>query len=161
MRNLRSERGAVVVEMALLLPFILLLIMMIVEFGFALHTFVSVNNAASEAARYAAVSNPSDPTCAPGSIEYRAMETGTGNLLCSEITVLYQNEGGFADIERGDGVAVFIQHEYQTFTPVGALLSIVSGGAIPATYILGACSDSRLEQSPGGGAVTIGQSCNP
>ena len=162
MRNIRSERGAIVIEMALLLPFILLLIMMIVEFGFALHTGISVNNAASEAARYAAVSNPSDPACAPGSIEYRAMQTGTGNLLCSEITVLYQDEGGFPNqIERGDGVAVFIQHEYQTFTPVGGLLNIVSGGTIPATFILGACSDSRLEQSPSGGVVTIGQSCNP
>ena len=56
---------------------------------------------------------------------------------------------------------MFIQHEYQTITPVGALLNIVSGGTIPATFILSACSDSRLEQSPGGGVVNIGPSCNP
>ncbi len=160
MRGLRSERGTVLIETALLLPFILFLIMMIVEFGFALHTKISVNNAASEAARYASVSNPSDVTCAPGSIEYRAIETGIGSLLCSEITVLYQNEGGFPDIERGDGVAVFIQHEYQTITPLGAFLNIVTGGTLPATFTVGACSDARLEQSPSG-AVTTGPSCSP
>ncbi len=159
MPNLRSERGAIVIGMALLLPFILLLIMMIVEFGFALQTKISVNNAASEAARYAAVANPSDVTCAPGSIEYRALQTGGGRLLCSEITVLYQDEGGLAAIERGDGVAVFIQHEYQTITPVGALLNIVSGGTIPATFTLGACSDSRLEQRPTGDVITTGPNC--
>ncbi len=159
MRDLRSERGAIMVEFALLLPFILLLIMMIVEFGFALHTGITVNNAASEAARYAAVANPSDVACAPGSIEDRALRTSTGMLLCSEVTVLYQNTGGTTAIERGDGVAVFIQHEYQTVTPLGAFLSAVSGGTIPSTFTLSACSDSRLEQRPTGPTSATGANC--
>ena len=44
-------------EFVLLFPFVLILILTIVEFGFALHSFVTVNNAASEAARFAAVAN--------------------------------------------------------------------------------------------------------
>ncbi len=52
-RGLRSERGAELVEMALVLPILLLLIAGIVDFGFLLHSYQVSTNAAREGARIA------------------------------------------------------------------------------------------------------------
>jgi Flp pilus assembly protein TadG len=154
--RLKSDSGQTVVETTLLLPLILLLVMLLVEFGFAFYTNVTINNAASEAARYAAVANlPSTTpgTCDPGSIEERATDFAGGRLLCSEISVSYQNTGG--EYTRGDGVAVRINHSYDTITPVPGLVSLVSGGLIPSTWTISACSDSRLEAKPANQSVLV------
>ncbi|MFF1828831.1 TadE/TadG family type IV pilus assembly protein [Paenarthrobacter sp. NPDC058040] len=55
MKPKRNERGAVAVEMAILLPVLLLILVGIVEFGRALNVQVSLTQAAREGARYAAV----------------------------------------------------------------------------------------------------------
>jgi Flp pilus assembly protein TadG len=152
--RLNSDSGQTVVETTLLLPLILLLVMLLVEFGFAFYTNVTVNNAASEAARYAAVANlpaTTPGTCEAGSIEERAVDFAGGRLLCSEVSVAYQNTGG--EYTRGDGVAVRIDHSYDTITPVPGLVSLVSGGLIPSTWTISACSDSRLEAKPANQAV--------
>ena len=162
--RLKNDSGQTVVETTLLLPLILLLIMFLVEFGFAFYTHITVNNAASEAARYAAVANlPSSTpgTCDANSIEERAVSFAGGRLLCSEVTVSYQyNVGSSGDYTRGDGVAVRISHEYDTITPVPGLVSLVSGGIIPSTWTITACSDSRLEAKPADqGVLNAGTDC--
>ena len=147
--RLKSDSGQTVVETTLLLPFILLLIMMLVEFGFAFYTHVTVNNAASEAARYAAVANLPSPTCDPDSIEERAVDFAGGRLLCSEVDVTYQYQaGGSGDFSRGDGVTVRITHMYDPITPMPGLFSLFTGNVLPATWTMSACSDSRLEAKP-------------
>ncbi|MGA8790778.1 MAG: TadE family protein, partial [Paenarthrobacter sp.] len=50
-----KERGAVAVEMAILLPLLLLILIGIMEFGRAYNVQVSLTQAAREGARYAAV----------------------------------------------------------------------------------------------------------
>ena len=52
-RALRSERGAAAVEMALMLPVLILLIGGIVDFGRAYYTQIMLTNAAREGARAA------------------------------------------------------------------------------------------------------------
>lgn len=51
----RKERGAVAIEMAILLPLLLLILIGIIEFGRVLNIQVSLTQAAREGARYAAV----------------------------------------------------------------------------------------------------------
>lgn len=51
----KSERGAVAVEFAIILPVFLLVVLGIVEFGRAFNIQVSLSEAARESARYAAV----------------------------------------------------------------------------------------------------------
>ena len=51
----RKERGAVAIEMAILLPLLLLILIGIIEFGRVLNVQVSLTQAAREGARYAAV----------------------------------------------------------------------------------------------------------
>ncbi|MGF9662666.1 TadE family protein [Arthrobacter crystallopoietes] len=52
-----SERGAAAVEFALVAPFLLALLLGIVEFGFAFNTQISLTQAAREAARTMAITN--------------------------------------------------------------------------------------------------------
>jgi Flp pilus assembly protein TadG len=47
----RSERGAAAVEFALVLPFLLLLVFGIIEFGFIFNRYISVTHAAREGVR--------------------------------------------------------------------------------------------------------------
>ena len=58
MRRLRHEQGQAAVEFMLMFPFMLMLLLFIVEFGFILHAYISVVESAAEGARYAAVGNP-------------------------------------------------------------------------------------------------------
>lgn len=54
----RGESGASLVEFALIAPFLILLIVGIIEFGYLFGQYNEVRHAAREGARYAAVSNP-------------------------------------------------------------------------------------------------------
>ncbi|HVR33280.1 MAG TPA: TadE/TadG family type IV pilus assembly protein [Acidimicrobiia bacterium] len=56
--NKRRERGASAVEMAMVAPFLLLLLLGIVEFGFLFGEYNELRHAVREGARYAAVSEP-------------------------------------------------------------------------------------------------------
>jgi hypothetical protein len=55
MKKKGKERGAVAVEMAIVLPLLLLILLGIIEFGRALNVQVSLTQAAREGARYAAI----------------------------------------------------------------------------------------------------------
>lgn len=55
MNKLKSQRGQALVEFALILPLLLLLVFGIIQFGFIFHAYLTVNEAAREGARLAAV----------------------------------------------------------------------------------------------------------
>ena len=55
MKPKQKERGAVAVEMAIILPLLLLILIGIIEFGRVLNVQVSLTQAAREGARYAAI----------------------------------------------------------------------------------------------------------
>lgn len=55
MKSGRKERGAVAVEMAIILPLLLIILLGIIEFGRAYNVQVSLTQAAREGARYAAI----------------------------------------------------------------------------------------------------------
>lgn len=67
----RRDTGASLVEFAILLPFLLLLVLGVVEFGFLLGESNEVRHATREGARYAAVSNPD--------------RTGDGNVTNADV----------------------------------------------------------------------------
>ena len=51
MKSLRNEKGQSLVEFAILLPFLLLLLMGILEFGIMLNSYLTIHNSAREGAR--------------------------------------------------------------------------------------------------------------
>lgn len=57
-RKREHQRGAAAVEMAMIAPFLLLLLLGTVEFAYKFAQYNEVRHAAREGARYAAVSNP-------------------------------------------------------------------------------------------------------
>ena len=57
-RGAETQRGASLVEFAVVMPLLLLLVLAIVEFGFLLAQMNEVRHGAREGARYAAVSRP-------------------------------------------------------------------------------------------------------
>ncbi len=61
-RDSRRERGANLVELALILPFLLLLIAAIADFGRAFNSYIVINNAAREGARFGARVDHTDLT---------------------------------------------------------------------------------------------------
>ena len=59
----KRERGAVLVELALALPILLLLLLGIIEAGLALSAQITMRQAAAEAARLTSVGEPIGPAC--------------------------------------------------------------------------------------------------
>src|SRR5690349_24548940 len=92
------ERGQAMVEVALLLPFIFVLLLMVIEFGFMMWSHLNVNASAREAARFAAVGNrvgqadSPDPHCpavssADKTVRGRAVEASSTRVSCAEVEV--------------------------------------------------------------------------
>lgn len=59
-RRIKNEDGQAMIEMALILPILLLLIMGIIEFGFLFSTRINMNNVVRQAVRTAVVSTASE-----------------------------------------------------------------------------------------------------
>lgn len=60
----RSQRGASLVEMAIVVPILLLIVFGIIEFGFLFYRQIGVNQGVREAARAAVVNNYASSGCA-------------------------------------------------------------------------------------------------
>ncbi len=140
MRALVGERGQAVIETTFMLPFLFMLLMAMGEFGLGFYTAVTVNNAASEAARFASVGNL--PGCASTQIQGRAVAISSSRLQCGEVAVNYPD----ANTQRGSAVVVRIAHTYTALTPFPGLIDFVTGGAWGfQQWPITACSEARLE----------------
>lgn len=141
----RRDSAQAGVEFVLMFPFVLFLMLSMIEFGFLMFTTLTVNNAAHEAARYAAVGNPVGG-CNSGIIE-RAVLVGNGIVECGDVEVLFIDIDGDSEAFRGDSVVIRINHTYQAVTPLVAIASAFSLGALSTDINISGCSDARL-QSP-------------
>jgi Flp pilus assembly protein TadG len=91
--RLRSERGAVVVEFALLLPVLLMIVVGTIEFGRVYSQFQVFSGAAREGARCAAVQATPFRDCEvqdridSGATPYEPAEDATVSLTCDDTTI--------------------------------------------------------------------------
>ena len=91
--RLRSERGAVVVEFALLLPVLLMIVVGTIEFGRVYSQFQVFSGAAREGARCAAVQATPFRDCEvqdridSGATPYEPAEDATVSLSCNDTTI--------------------------------------------------------------------------
>ncbi len=114
MKNNKSQKGQSLIELALVLPVLLLILLGIVDFGKAYVTLVALNDAASEGATYASI----DPT-ATTEIANRAAGSAGGGLAefdPANVTVAYANPAA------GQPITVTVTYEYQVLTPVISML---------------------------------------
>ena len=106
--RMRSERGAALIEAAIIIPLLLLVAVVIFEFGRAFETWQVMTNAAREGARIAVLPNPQ-----PGAVDARVRSYLDVGLL-SNVSLVH------VDVDR----AVQI--------PIGA--TTATGSRVTVTY---------------------------
>ncbi len=117
----RHARGQSMVEMALVLPFLLLITLGIIELGYYIYTYSELENAtrrASERASKTPPFNPNDPNdrCMRLAIADTINGVTLSNLTSQHITF---NFVGGGQRKIGDQIEVSINYSGQSLTPVG------------------------------------------
>jgi Flp pilus assembly protein TadG len=107
MHAFRSDRGAVAVEFALILPILATLLIGILEFGHVYQTQITVSNSAREAARTMAVQNS---VSAAQSAALTAAVALSPTMTSSELTI------SPAACTAGSTAVVTIQYPFTFFT---------------------------------------------
>jgi Flp pilus assembly protein TadG len=120
--NRRSHygRGQSLVEVALVLPILLIIMMGLLDFGRAFYIQVALRDAADEGAVYAAI-HPNDTT----GIEQRVVYASTMLFTIDPATISVVLP---ANMVAGEPVTVIISHPLQLYTPF--VQGLVSGGTL-------------------------------
>jgi Flp pilus assembly protein TadG len=134
--RLRSERGAELVEFALVLPLLLLLIGGIADFAFLFHSMEVTTNAAREGARLATLPGYDVSDWAP--VKARVTEyltagglNGTHSTVVSNISIPL----GGSLTTQGVEVSVTYTYDYWLIEPIAAMLSQSFAGANTYTVV--------------------------
>lgn len=91
-RFVRNERGAAMVEMALVLPIVILLFLGMIDFGRALFLYNNLTNAAREGARYGATQIPTVNTASVTSrVESRIQDFSGVAVTTGKVQVTLPN----------------------------------------------------------------------
>lgn len=145
-RPLASERGSQLVELALVLPVMLLVLAGIVDMGFLFKDYQVVTNAAREGARMAAlpgwtteqVTGRVNSYLAAGGIE------GTATTTVTTVTMVTDQATGRSI--GGTRVTVALPHTYMILGPISQL---IQGASVANTVTLRAAVTMRTEVAAG------------
>lgn len=100
-----AQEGQSLVELALLLPVLLLILVGVLDLGRAFHAYVTVMNAAREGARYAAF-HPTDTIEIRNQVEQEA--AGSGIDLVQSTVIIEMDE-----VAPGSAVKVTVIYQFQ------------------------------------------------
>ena len=125
------------VEFALVLPLMLIVLFMAVDFGVGLTRWISITNAAREGARCGAVGADVPD------IAQRVVDASNGTLVAGDVSVSYPDGQTV-----GSSVVVDVNYDYDLITPLGHFLTLAF-----SSLSLSASSNMRLEQVPPSGAT--------
>jgi Flp pilus assembly protein TadG len=127
----KNEDGAELIEMAIVLPLLLLLIMGMVDFGFLFQRYVVLTNAAAEGARVASLPGYSaaDVTARVAAYAANGGVPGTVNTATAAVTLPGANGGSWPGTE----VTVTHVYTYQYVGPIAALFGGGIGGNVTIT----------------------------
>jgi Flp pilus assembly protein TadG len=144
-RHLRSERGAELLEFALVLPILLLVLAGILDMGFLFKNFEVVTNAAREGARMASL---------PGWVETDVVTRVNRYLAAGGLqgpaTTTIENVVIVTDAVTGrsiTGIKVTVAYPH-TFMILGPITRLLQGTAVPNTT-LRAVATMRTERAAG------------
>lgn len=115
----KSERGAVAVEMALILPVLLLLVLGTIEFGRALNTQITLTHAAREGVRVLAISGESGPS--------KSAAEDAGTFLDPAQMIITASPD---DCTPGTQVTMTITYELNTITGIAGPFSMTGKGVM-------------------------------
>jgi len=115
------DRGAAAVELALVLPLLLLVLFGIIDFGRMLHAQIKLTEAAREGARASALGQSNS------SVQARVTESTSGLTgVTSTVTPCTTTTGD---------AQVITSYSYEFVTPLGAIVAMF-GGALDETFTL-------------------------
>jgi Flp pilus assembly protein TadG len=134
----RSERGAELIEFAILVPILLFIIAGIVDFGMMFRTYEAVTNAAREGARVGILPGYEDPADVQARVDaYLAASGLTGpRTTTPEVVTVATPAGTF------NARSVRVQYTYQ-FAVLGGFAPLFGGNF--GSITLGAVSVMRTE----------------
>jgi Flp pilus assembly protein TadG len=140
------QRGAQIVEFALVFPFLLLMLFLVVDFGFVVYNKAVITNASREAARFSAVlsvtpwttSNVANVACTYARNFLITTGSGTRTANCAgtaDPVIVVSNPNGNVPPNFGDPVTVQITYNFSGFllNKASALLSNTSFSALTAS----------------------------
>ena len=124
--NIKRQHGAQAVEFALVLPFLLAIVLMVVEFGFVVYNKAIITNASREAARAGTVlsatpwttGNVAAVACKYAGTLLLSASNGTRTTSCSgtaDPVIAVTNLNGNVPPQFGDPVTVRVSYPYQGF----------------------------------------------
>jgi hypothetical protein len=123
-RHLGSERGAEVIEFALILPLLLLIIFGIVDFGFLFQRYVVLTNAAMEGARVRVLPGYDDADAEARARAYAVDGGLTGAANCPPFCVAVvpvSLPGSGAGFWPGFQIQVNYIHQYSYIGPIASM----------------------------------------
>lgn len=144
-RSRRGERGSELIELAIVLPILLLVFAAIIDFGFLFQRFEAVTNAAREGARIGVL-----PIYGSSDVEARVLSylDASGLTGAPTPTVTYPDVPLFAGGPTISVVRVEVTYP-ATFLYLGPIAALVGGGGHGA-ITLRAVSEMRRESGAGG-----------
>ncbi len=131
LRLRRRDDGAELIEMAIVLPLLLLLILGMVDFGFLFQRYVVLTNAAVEGARVGSLPGYAASDVAARVQAYAANGGVAGTVNTSTTSVALPASGG--GTWPGTQVTVTHAYTYQYIAPIAALFSGRTGGTVTIT----------------------------
>jgi Flp pilus assembly protein TadG len=114
--NLKDNKGAALVELALILPLLLLVVFGICEFGWAMYVDNTLNRAAREGARSASVMT-GPITSNDDRVQNKVKENLTFGYELSDLSVLIT-----PPVATGDPVKVEVSLKFHSFTQLFPIL---------------------------------------
>ena len=144
----KASKGQSLVEFAMVLPLLVILIFGIIDFGMGLRSYISLTNATREGARFAAVGNVAGAY--PANCDGATNTTVIGRVCVAidglDLTALDDVSVTYPDGQApGNSVVVAAQYTYTFITPLGDIVSFISGGSFNDTLTLNTSTDMRLE----------------
>jgi Flp pilus assembly protein TadG len=109
MKSLRNQKGQSLVEFAIILPFLLLLLMGILEFGIMLNSYLTIHNSAREGARLGIV--------AGSNIEIKQLISNISPNLNTE-NIIVNITPSEVSRKSGDTLTVEVIYNYQVTVPI-------------------------------------------
>jgi len=126
------------VEFAFVLPLLILVLFIAVDFGVGFARWITITNATREGARLAAVGADQ------AAITQKVIDTSNDILTAGDISVGYLDPDGDG-VAIGDSVVVRADYNYAMISPLGRLLGDLT---FPDSIVFHSCADMRLEQVP-------------
>lgn len=137
----RGERGQSLVELAFVVPLLLVLVCAVAEFGFMISDEITLVHAAHDGARAGSAPGCNlDTTCETSAATAQANQTVGGTTSCGSPTASVPSVGG-----TPQQITVKVSCTYTPVTPLGGLISLI-GGSFGASIPLQATTTMRVSQ---------------